>query len=74
MTCLGMWQFDVDAPRTQRMLRTEIVQEQPNWDEIPMMHGAPSRKTMEVFLPTLESEEMRLFTVQPYPKIGYYYR
>jgi hypothetical protein len=73
-TYLGTWQFDVDTPRTQRMLRTEIVHEHPNWDEIPMMHRAPNRKTLEVFLPKLGSEEIRLFTVAPYPKISYYYR
>ncbi len=74
MTYLGIWQFDVDTPRTQRMLRTEIFHEQPNWDEIPMMHRAPNRKTMEVFLAKLGSEETRLYTVAPYPKISYYYR
>lgn len=73
-TYLGIWQFDVDTPRTQRMLRTEIVHEQPNWEEIPIMHRAPIRKTMIVSLPNLESEEIRLFTVAPYPKISYYYR
>ena len=73
-TYLGIWQFDVDTPRTQRMLRTEIVHEQPNWEEVSMMHGAPNRKTMEVFLPKLGSEEIRLFTVAPNPKISYYYR
>jgi len=73
-TYLGLWQFDVDTPRTQRMLRTEIVHEQPNWEEVPMMHRAPNRKAMEVFLPKLGSEEIRLFTVAPYPKISYYYR
>ena len=73
-TYLGIWQFDVDTPRTQRMLRTEIVHEQPNLEEVSMMHRALNRKTMEVFLPKLGSEEIRLFTVAPYPKIGYYYR
>jgi len=73
-TYLGTWQFDVDTPRTQRMLRTEIFHEQTNWEEIPMMHRAPNPKTMEVFLPKLESEEIRLFIVAPYPKISYYYR
>jgi len=74
MTYLGTWQFDVDTPRTQRMLRTEITNEEPNWGEIHMMDRALNRKTMEVFLPKLESEEIRLFTVAPYPKISYYYR
>jgi len=71
---LGIWQFDVDTPRTQRMFRTKIFHEQPNWEEIPMMRGAPKPKTMEVFLPKLEIGEIRLFTVAPYPKISYYYR
>ena len=74
MTYLGIWQFDVDTPRTQRMLRTEITNEEPNWGEIHMMHRVLNRKTMEVFLPKLGSEEIRLFTVAPYPKISYYYR
>ena len=73
-TYLGTWQFDVDTPRTQRMLRTEITNEESNWGEIHMMDRALNRKTMEVFLPKLESEEIRLFTVAPYPKISYYYR
>ena len=73
-TYLGTWQFDVDTPRTQRMLRTEIVHEQSNWEEISLMHRASSRKAMQVFLPALGSEKIRLFTVAPYPKISYYYR
>ncbi|MDH5427201.1 MAG: hypothetical protein OEZ57_09410 [Nitrospirota bacterium] len=73
-TYLGIWQFDVDSPRTQRMLRAEIFDKQPNWEEIPMMHRVPNQNSMEVFLPKLESEEIRLFTVAPYPKISYYYR
>ena len=73
-TYLGIWQFHVDTPRTQRMLRTEIVHEQPNWEEVFIMHGTPNRKAIEVFLPKLGSEEIRLFTVAPYPKISYYYR
>lgn len=73
-TYLGTWHFDVDTPRTQRMLRTEIFYEEPNWGEILMMHRAFNRTTMEVFLPKLGSEEIRLYTVAPYPKISYYYR
>ena len=73
-TYLGTWQFDVDTPRTQRMLRTEIIHEEPNWGEIRMMDPALNRKPMEVFLPKLGSKEIRLFTVAPYPKISYYYR
>jgi hypothetical protein len=73
-TYLGTWHFDVDTPRTQRMLRTEIFNEEPHWGEILTMHQALNRKTMEVVLPKLGSEEMRLYTVAPYPKISYYYR
>jgi hypothetical protein len=73
-TYLGTWQFDVDTPRTQRMLRTEIVHEQPNWEEVSMMPRATNRKTMEISLPDSGNEEIRLFTVAPYPKISYYYR
>ena len=73
-TYLGTWHFDVDTPRTQRMLRTKIFNEEPNWGEILMMHQAFNRKTREVVLPKLESEEIRLYTVAPYPKISCYYR
>ena len=73
-TYLGTWQFEVDTPRTQRMVRTEFFDEQATWEDASMMHQATNRKIMEVALPKLESEEIRLFVVAPYPKFSYYYR
>ncbi len=71
---LGTWQFEVDTPRTQRMLRTEFFNEQATWEDASMIQQATNRKTMEVALPELKSEETRLYTVAPYPKFSYYYR
>lgn len=73
-TYLGTWQFEVDTPRTQRMLRTEIFNEQATWEVASMMHQAITPKSMEVAFPRLDHEEIRLYTVAPYPKFNFYYR
>ena len=73
-TYLGMWQFDVDTPRTQRMLRTEISHEQLHWDKISEMYRSLKEETMVVSLPDPRIDETSLFIVAPNPKISYYYR
>ena len=71
---LGAWEFDVDTPRTQRMLRMTISHESPNWEEISLPEGLLKEGTIAVSLIKPPHDEVRLYTVAPYPKTGYYYR
>lgn len=73
-TYLGTWQFDVDTPRTQRMLRMDFVDEQPNREEISMMHPSHKGETMVVSLPESQNDKVRLYIIPPYPKISFYWR
>ena len=73
-TYLGTWEFDVDTPRTQRMLRMDISPDPPNWEEISLPHRTQKEGTMVVSLPEPLKDEVRLYIVAPNPKISYYYR
>ncbi len=73
-TYLGTWQFDVDTPRTQRMLRMEITHEKPMGDEFSTLHQYRMLDNMVVSPADPQGKEVRLFTVAPLPKISYYYR
>ena len=71
---LGRWEFDVDTPRTQRMLRIGISSDMPNGKEFPLLNPSQQEGTMQVSVPDLHTQEVRLYTVAPNPKISYYYR
>ncbi len=73
-TYLGIWQFDVDTPCTQRMLRMDFVDEQPNREEISMMHPSHKGETIVVSLPESQNDKVRLYIILPYPKISFYWR
>lgn len=74
MTYLGNWEFDVDTPRTQRMLRLNISQESPDWEEMTLALQSQNQETLVVSLPEPRRDEVRLYIVAPMPKISYYYR
>ena len=71
---LGNWEFDVDTPRTQRMLRIAISPEMPAWKEFALLNRSQQKMAMKASIPELNTEEVRLYTVAPYTKISYYYR
>ncbi|WP_454062874.1 hypothetical protein [Candidatus Nitrospira salsa] len=71
---LGTWHFDVDTPRTQRMLRMNISPEQPHWENFTSLVRSKEKEIVKTSLPTTLKDEVRLFTVAPNPKISYFYR
>jgi len=73
-TYLGTWKFDVDCPRTQRMLRMDISDELPRWEEMPQFHQSLKNKNLVASLPKLRTDEVRLYVVPPYPRVNFYYR
>lgn len=71
---LGTWYMEVDSPRTQRMLRMEILSAQPQGEEFNDSQHSQRGENLVVMLPTVENNEVRLYTVAPYPKVNFYYR
>lgn len=74
LTYLGTWQLKVDTPRTQRMVRMEVPQKNPNWEEV--FEGDPTLKGKFVVnsFPELTTRQARMYVVAPYPKVPYFYR
>ncbi|GJL69713.1 MAG: hypothetical protein NPIRA06_23480 [Nitrospirales bacterium] len=74
LTYLGTWQLKVDTPRTQRMVRMEIPEKNPNWGAVfeadPILKG----KFVVNSFPQLSTHKTRLFVVSPIPKVPYFYR
>ncbi|MCA9472542.1 MAG: hypothetical protein MRJ96_02610 [Nitrospirales bacterium] len=71
---LGTWNFAIDSPRTQRMVKLNIESDQPDWEtfqeKIPELRGLP----LKIALPQPVSEQSRLFSVNPYPNVRYFKR
>ena len=74
LVSVGIWHFEVDTPRTQRMVRLTITKELPELKQainsLPILKGTP----LMVALPKPLGEPFRLFSVAPYPKASYFYR
>ncbi|HNP28438.1 MAG TPA: hypothetical protein PKK23_05305 [Nitrospirales bacterium] len=73
-TFLGTWYMEVDSPRTQRMLRMEILPDPPQGEEVNDTQQSKRDKNLVAMLPKVENNEVRLYTVAPYPKVNFYYR
>lgn len=71
---LGTWYMEVDSPRTQRMLRMEILSDQPQGDRFKDSQHSQKEEKLVSMLPKVERNEVRLYTVAPYPKVNFYYR
>ena len=74
VTYLGKWEFNVDTPRTQRMVRINISEDRSNWDAI--IEDKPKLKTKTVVnsFPEPMAGETRLYAVSPNPKVKYFRR
>ncbi len=71
---LGTWQFSVDTPRTQRMVKMDISEKHPSLRHILNSHAAFREQPIDVVLPDPPVDSFRLFSVAPYPKARYFYR
>lgn len=71
---LGTWYMEVDSPRTQRMLRMEILSDQPQGEGVNESQHPQIEENLVAMLPKVENNEVRLYTVAPYPKVNFYYR
>lgn len=74
LTYLGTWQLKVDTPRTQRMVRMEVPEKNPDWEEVfeadPILKG----KIVVNSFPELTTHQARMYVVAPIPKVPYFYR
>ena len=71
---LGTWYMEVDSPRTQRMLRMEVLSDQPQGEGFNDSQHSQREEDLVAMLPKVEKSEVRLYTVAPYPKVNFYYR
>lgn len=71
---LGTWYLEVDSPRTQRMLRLEMLADQPQGEGFNASQNSQREETLVAMVPQVEKNEVRLYTVAPYPKVYFYYR
>lgn len=74
LTYLGAWQLKVDTPRTQRMVRMEIPQKNPNWEEVFEADTILKGKSVVNSFPELTTHQARMYVVAPVPKVPYFYR
>ncbi len=74
LTYLGTWQLKVDTPRTQRMVRLEVPQKNPNWEEVFEGDTTLKGKFVVNSFPELTTHQARMYVVAPYPKVPYFYR
>ncbi len=74
LTYLGTWQLKVDTPRTQRMVRMEVPQINPNWEEVLEADTTLKGKSVVNSFPELTTHQARMYVVAPYPKVPYFYR
>ena len=75
VTYLGVWQMQVDPPKTVRMLQWEVVAETPNWNPVQLLNPIIGDHPLEVSLPKPEFNQNRLFAVAPsQPRAKYFYR
>jgi len=71
---LGTWQLNVDTPRTQRMVRMEVTENSPNWEDIFEAHPNLQEQSVVHALPELATHQARMYVVAPMPKVKYFYR
>lgn len=71
---LGTWYMEVDSPRTQRMLRMEILSDQHQGEGFNDSQHTQREENLVAMLPKVGKNEVRLYTVAPYPKVNFYYR
>ena len=62
---LGTWQFEVDSPRTQRMVRLEVLSEPSTRDLVLDKNTELRTQPLLVSLPQPTTDEFRLFGVAP---------
>ncbi len=74
VTYLGKWEFEVDTPRTQRMVKIKISDDRSDWDVIVEKEPKLKDKTVVNSIPDPLEGETRLYAVAPNPKLKYFYR
>lgn len=73
-TYLGVWQFEVETPRTVRLVRIHLVEGEPEFPHEISTKLFSEPIQIETILPKPQIIETRVFSVAPYPKVKYFYR
>ncbi len=73
-TYIGIWKFEVETPRTVRLVRIHVVEGDPAISQKFPLGPVSKRTPIETILPQPNFIEVRVFPVAPNPKIKYFYR
>lgn len=71
---IGLWKFEVETPRTVRLVRIHVVEGDPAFSQKFPVGSVSERTPIEVELPQPNFLEARVFSVAPNPKVKYFYR
>ena len=71
---VGIWNIEVDTPRTQRMVSFDMSEDDVNWQEVFEEHSDMQGQKVVASIPHLLEKESRLYAVAPNPKVKYFYR
>lgn len=73
-TYLGVWQFEIETPRTVRLMRLHILEGDPDFPKKFSTNLVSEHTPIETVLPKPDTFEARVFSVAPIPKVKYFYR
>ncbi len=71
---LGVWQFEVETPRTVRLVRIRILEGDAEFSKKFSTDLGSERAPIETMLPKPDTFETRVFAVDPQPKVKYFRR
>lgn len=71
---LGSWQFEVETPRTVRLVRIRILEGDEEFSKKFSANLGSERTPIETTLPEPDTFEVRVFSVDPQPKVKYFRR
>ena len=71
---LGSWQFEVDTPRTIRLVRVRILEGEAEFSKKFSAELGAERTPIETILPKPDTFEARVFSVDPQPNAKYFRR
>jgi len=71
---LGVWQFEVETPRTIRLVRIHFVEGDTGFQNKISAKILSEPTSIETVLPKPHIFETRVFSVAPHPKVKYFYR
>ncbi len=74
VTFLGIWQMELDPPKTVRMIKIDVMPEVPEWDAMLGAHPDLGKEPLVISLLQPITNQARLFSVAPIQPRSKYFR